>query len=221
MGELVTFSAGGREVSGYLATPAQGSGPGVLVLHAWWGLTDFFKSACDRLAGEGFVALAPDLYHGATAPGIEEAEQLSSTLDYEAAFQDVAGAIEFLRNHPAVAGPAMGAIGFSLGSAFALPLQEPFRAIVTFYGLTYPDRVNGDAAYLGHFAENDEYESADVMRQLETRLQGLGRDVHFYVYPGTQHWFVEEDRPGYYDPDAAALAWERTVSFLRQNLDLA
>lgn len=219
MGKTVPFAVDGRSSTAYLAHPEQDEGPPVLVLHAWWGLTDTFKSVCDWLAAEGFVALAPDLYHGQTAGTIEDAERLSRTLDHERAFEDVLGAVGFINDQPAVRGSAIGVIGFSLGSYFALQLKAPAAAIVTFYGLCYPDRVTGNAAFLGHFAEQDEYESADVMRELESSLHSLGRDVNFYIYPGTRHWFFEEDRPDFYNPEATKLAWERTIDFLQKSLE--
>src|SRR6266568_9129022 len=97
------FQADGRTISGYLAVPEQGSGPGVLVLHAWWGLTDVFKQVCDRLAEAGFVALAPDLYHGKTTTVVEEAKALGAALDQDVERWrgDIAGAVQVLRQHDA------------------------------------------------------------------------------------------------------------------------
>ena len=98
----------GKTQNAYLALPPGGSGPGVLVLHAWWGLTDFFQTWCDRLAAEGFVALAPDLYGGQTAQTIAEATDLSEALDYEITTEIVKAAVDTLANHPATEGKAMG-----------------------------------------------------------------------------------------------------------------
>jgi carboxymethylenebutenolidase len=218
MTEMVTFPVGGRTATGYLALPEQGQGPALLVLHAWWGLTDFFKAVCDRLGGEGFVALAPDLYHGKIATSLEEAERLSA-LDEDTASQDIIGAIAFLLKQPAMSGSTIGAVGFSLGGYWALLLKEPVTAMVTFYGLPAPESVTANAAFLGHFAEHDEFESVESVHQLETYLHGSGREASFYIYPGTQHWFFEQDRPDFYHPEAAQLAWERTISFLRRHLN--
>ncbi|MEO6890788.1 MAG: dienelactone hydrolase family protein, partial [Ktedonobacteraceae bacterium] len=110
-GNMVEFEAAGsngRTATGYLAVPASGRGPGVLVLHAWWGLNEFFKSLCERLAGEGFVALAPDLYHGRTAASIDGAKQLMSTLNSDEASLDITGAIDYLLAQQATQGDKVG-----------------------------------------------------------------------------------------------------------------
>ena len=223
------FQVDGRTFSGYLAEPAQGSGAGVLVLHAWWGLTEPFRQACDRLAEAGFVALAPDLYHGKTTASVEEAQALGSALDrdVERVQGDIAGAVQFLRQHdathPADAHDKVALVGFSLGGAYALDmsvtLAEEIAAVVTFYA-SYPglDYRSASAAYLCHFAQDDPFESAESVAQMEQELQAAGRPVTVYTYPGTKHWFFEENRPEY-DAPAARLAWERTIAFLHQQLD--
>jgi carboxymethylenebutenolidase len=223
------FQVDERTFSGYLAVPEQGSGPGVVVLHAWWGLTDVFKQVCDRLAEAGFVALAPDLYRGKTTASVEEAEALAGTLDrdVERVRGDIAGAVQFLRQHGAThladGRGKFGLVGFSLGGAYALDmsvnLAEEIAAVVTFYA-SYPglDYSKASAAYLCHFAENDPFESAESVAEMEQELQAAGRLATFYTYPGTKHWFFEENRPEY-DPEAARLAWERTIEFLHQRLD--
>lgn len=224
---MIEFRAGDGTGAGYLAVPDSGDGPGVLVLHAWWGLTDFFKGVCDRLALEGFVALSPDLYGGATASTIDEAKSLSSALSFEEAKRGVIGALERLRAEPAVHGNGVGAVGFSMGGAWALLLgaalrPEDVRAVVTFYGtgsgLEESAYAGSDAAFLGHFAEHDEWESTDEIRQMEAVIRSAGREVTFYTYPQTEHWFFEADRPDAYNDGAARLAWERTLEFLRCRL---
>jgi carboxymethylenebutenolidase len=218
------FQANGRTFSGYLAIPESGSGPGVLVLHAWWGLTDVFKQVCDRLAQAGFVALAPDLYQGKTTASVEEAEALVGALNKEGerASGDVAAAVQFLRQHDATNGK-VAIIGFSLGGAYALDasvnLADEIAAVVIFYA-TYTgiDYGSAKAAYLGHFAENDPFEPAESVTEMEQDLQAAGKPFAFYTYPGTTHWFFEENRPEY-DAGAARLAWERTIQFLHQQLD--
>ena len=223
------FQADGRTISAYLAVPEQGSGPGVLVLHAWWGLTDIFKQVCDRLAKAGFVALAPDLYRGKMTATIEEAEALVAALnqDEERVSGDIAGAVQVLRQHvatpPAGGRGKLAVVGFSLGGAYALDLSvkeaEEIAAVVTFYasysGLDYS---SSKAAYLCHFAEDDPFEPAESATEMGQELQAAGRPVTVYTYPGTKHWFFEENRPEY-DAQAARLAWERTIAFLHQRLD--
>jgi carboxymethylenebutenolidase len=223
------FQVEGRTISAYLAVPEQSSGPGVLVLHAWWGLTQPFRQICDRLAEAGFVALAPDLYHGKTTASVEEAESFASALnqDEERVRGDIAGAVQVLRQH-AAAHPAgmrskLAVVGFSMGGAYALDmsinLAEDVAAVVIFYA-TYSglDYSVSKAAYLCHFAEKDPFEPAEAVAEMEQEIQAAGRSITSYMYPGTSHWFVEENRPEY-DAQAARLAWERTIEFLHQQLD--
>ena len=206
---------------GFLAVPASGKGRGVLVLHPWWGLNDTIKSVCTRFSQEGFIAYAPDLYHGKLATTIPQAEKLSSALDENQAKKDIAEAVDFLcqRLAPEVQGIAV--IGFSLGAYFALDVSvsDPERvwAVVLFYGSGPGDFSKAKASYLGHFAENDDYEPVEYVDGLEVGLRKAGRPVTFYHYPGTGHWFCEPDRVGAYNPQAAELAWQRTLEFLKEN----
>ena len=223
------FQADGRTISGYLAEPSHGSGPGVLVLHAWWGLTEPFRHVCDRLAEAGFVALAPDLYRGKTTASVEEAQVLVEALDrdLERVRGDIAGAVQFLRQHGATklanGRSKLALVGFSLGGAYALDmsvtLAKESAAVVTFYA-SYPglDYSRASAAYLCHFAEDDPFEPAESVAEMEQALQAAGRQVTVHTYPGTKHWFFEENRPEY-DAEAARLAWERTIAFLHERLD--
>lgn len=206
---------------GYLATPSTGTGKAVLVLHAWWGLNDTIKAFCNRLADSGFVAFAPDLYHGKVADTIDDAKALVKALgaNPHQAEAEIAEAATFLSGRAGQAGRSLAVIGFSMGANLALDLAiaepEQIRSVVLFYGTGGGDFSRSKAAYLGHFAENDPYEPRSGVDELEETLRQAGRPVTFYHYPGTSHWFVEPDRPAY-DPAAASLAWERTLAFLRQ-----
>ena len=223
------FQVDGRTISGYLAVPEHGSGPGVVVLHAWWGLTDIFKRVCDQLAEGGFVAFAPDLYHGKTTASVEEAKALGAALDQDVELWrgDITRAIQFLRQHDAthLAGGhgKLAFVGFSLGDAYALDMSvrmsDQIAAVVVFYG-SYPglDYSRAKAAYLLHFAEDDPFEPAESVAQMEQELQAAERPVTVYTYPGTKHWFFEENRPEY-NSEAAHVAWKRTIEFLHQQLD--
>jgi carboxymethylenebutenolidase len=179
--------------SGYLALPDAREGPGVLVLHAWWGLTPFFKQVCDRLAESGFVALAPDLHGGATT-----ADPAQATPDRPIA-----------------------TLGFSMGASWALwvasRMPEQVAATVAFYGTQSVDMSPATSAFLGHFAEVDTYVDDDERTLLEADLHVLDKDVTFHHYPGTGHWFFEADQLAYDEP-AATLAWDRTLAFLRKHL---
>ena len=204
---------------GYLALPDNGSGRPVLVLHAWWGLNDTIKALCDRLAEAGFVAFAPDLYHGRLADTIEGAKALSGALDEGRAWSDIAEAVAFLDQRSGRPGNDLAVLGFSMGAYFALALSnkdpEHVRSVVVFYG-TGPDEFGrSQAAYLGHFAGNDPYEPLESVKSTEEALRRAGRPVTIHTYPGTGHWFFEPDRADAYDPAAAELAWERTLAFLR------
>jgi carboxymethylenebutenolidase len=207
---------------GYLAVPATGKGSPVLVLHAWWGLNRTIKAFCDRLAEAGFVVFAPDLYHGKVADTIAGAEALGSALDanYLQARADVAQAADFLNEYSGQ-NNGLAVIGFSLGAYYALGLAnaapEQIRAVVLFYGTGGDDFSNSKASYLGHFAENDEYEPPANVDGLEESLRSAGRPVTFYRYPGTGHWFFEPDRTQAYNQAAAELAWERTLDFLKRS----
>jgi carboxymethylenebutenolidase len=228
-GHMIEFDANGSSAPGYLATPDAATGPGVVVLHAWWGLTEPFRQFCDRLAAAGFVALAPDLYRGKTATQVGEAETLSAALDQESerVSGDIRGAARYLRERsapsPADGRGALALVGFSLGGAYALDtsvnLADEIAAVVIFYATyTGPDYHRARAAYLGHFAEHDPFEPAESVAELEQALKTAGRSATFYTYPGTTHWFFESNRPDAYDAAAAALAWERTVAFLNAEL---
>jgi carboxymethylenebutenolidase len=208
---------------GYLALPPSGDGRPVLVLHAWWGLNDTIKEVCNRLAELGFVAFAPDLYHGRLATTIPEAEALGGALDatYEQAQAEVATAARHL-NARYGSGSGIGVVGFSLGAFYALDLSNALpdvvRAVVVFYGSGADDFSGSRAAYLAHFAGDDPYEPDANAAYLQQVLVEAGRPVTIHRYPGTGHWFFEPDRPEDHDPAAAALAWERTVAFLEEEL---
>lgn len=214
------FEAGDATARGYLALPESGAGPGVLVLHAWWGLVPTFTEVCDRLAAEGFVAFAPDLYDTRTAATVAEAEALMEASDRERMGTIAISALAWLREHPGVTGQMIGMIGFSMGASWALVVNErqpdAVAAVVDFYSLGGMDWSVSRAAYLGHFAANDEFEALDDVHAMEADIRAAGRDVTFHIYPGVGHWFFEADRVDAYNAEAAQLAWERTTEFLHR-----
>jgi carboxymethylenebutenolidase len=211
---------------GFLAAPKSGEGPGVLVLHAWWGLNDTMKAFCRQLADSDFMVFAPDLYHGKTAETIPEAEALGSALDenYQQARTEIVEAAKFLDERISSPGRGLAVIGFSLGAFYALDLAaehpERVHSVVLYYGSGEGDFSSSRAAFLGHFAEQDEYEPKSNVDELEESLRQAGRPVTFYRYPGTGHWFCEPDRTEAYDRAATDQAWERTLAFLKDSFGM-
>jgi carboxymethylenebutenolidase len=185
-------------------------------------LNDTIRAFCTQLAESGFVAFAPDLYHGKIADTIPDAEALGKALDdnYLQARAEIAEAANFLNERSGQADRGLAVIGFSLGAYYALDLAaadpEHIRSVVIYYGTGGGDWSSSRAAYLGHFAENDEFESKSNVDELEEYLKSMGRPVTFYRYPGTGHWFCEPDRAEAYDQAAADLAWARTLAFLNR-----
>lgn len=224
-GQMIEFATDGGAASGYLATPASGTGPGVIVLHAWWGLTEPFRDACDRLAAVGYVALGVDLYHGKTATTVEEAEKLGGELDQNEAqwSGDIIGAVRYLRQSDATDHGKVALVTFSLGVGYALELSthlaDDVAAVVCFYSAySEPNFSQATASYLFHFAENDPWTPTEDAEEMVRVLQAAGRPITAYTYPGTKHWFFEFNQPDAYDPTAATLAWERTLAFLGATL---
>jgi carboxymethylenebutenolidase len=210
---------------GFLAVPPSGKGPGVLVLHAWWGLNGTIKGVCTRLSQSGFVAFAPDLYHGKVADTIPGAEALGSAADnnHVQLEAEVANAAKYLNERAGQTGRGQAAIGFSLGAYYALQLSaadpEHIESVVVFYGTQgtlLSDFSTSKAVYMGHFAENDQFETRSNVDLLEHALKSAGRRVTVYYYSGTGHWFFEPDRTDAYNPAAASLAWDRTLDFLKR-----
>jgi carboxymethylenebutenolidase len=220
-GRLVEFKTEGQPAKGYLAAPQKPRGA-VLVLHAWWGLNDFFKTFADRLASQGFLALAPDLHEGPVAKSVDEAKALMSKMDDARVKQIVLGAVDYLQSVPSITGHKIGVVGFSMGAAWSYMLStlkpENVGAVVVFYGSYAIDFSKAQASFLGHFSPDDEWEPIGDVRATEEKIRGAGRDVTFHFYPGTKHWFVEENRPVEYNRGAADLAWSRTLEFLNSKL---
>jgi carboxymethylenebutenolidase len=222
MGELVEYDVEGRSGNGYLSVP-DGPGPGVIVIQEWWGLVPHIQDVADRLAAEGFTALAPDLYGGKTTTEPDEASKLMMSMEIDSAARDMSTAFDYLAAHPSVAPRRIGSVGFCMGGALSLYLAtlRPIDACVVYYGIPYrgePDYSAIRGPVLGHFAEHDEWASREAALDLESRLKELGKQVEFHFYPGTQHAFFNDTNPKAYDPDAAHLSWERTLDFFRQNL---
>ncbi len=225
MGEIVEFPSNGTTGSGYLATPASGSGPGVLVIQEWWGLVPHITDVADRFAAEGFVALAPDLYHGAKTTEPDEAGKLMMAMNLDRAGKDLSGAVDFLRSRST--GDGIGVVGFCMGGGLALVVacQRPdaVKAVAPFYGVipwphAQPDYSKLAAKVEGHYAEKDGFFTPELARKLEADLRALGKDATVHIYPGADHAFFNDTRPEVYDADAAATAWQRTLALFRSTL---
>jgi carboxymethylenebutenolidase len=221
----IEFPTSAGSTPGYLAVPPAGRGPATILLQEWWGLDDSIRSLCDRLAGEGFFVLAPDLYRGGATTEPSEAEQKMMALSMAAVEQDMCGAADFLRAHPGVEGPGVGSIGFCLGgglSLWAAAACPQIAAAVTYYYVMphgKPDFSAIKCPVLGHFGTADEFIPLDAARALESELRDAGVEVTFHYYEGAGHAFANDhNRLGTYDEDATQTAWERTVSFLRATL---
>jgi carboxymethylenebutenolidase len=229
MGETVSFTCNGGSADGYLALPAGGSGPGVMVVQEWWGLVPQIKDACDRFADAGFVALAPDLYHGDIAEHTEmdKAAQLMTTLPADRAARDMGGAVDCLLALDAVNGAKIGVVGYCMGGMLALRIAalegDKIGAVAPYYGAPLgdgaPDWSGLTAVVRGHFAGDDDFFPADAVRALEKQLKAMGKDVVFEIHPGTGHAFMNDaDVFGTYDAALEAKLWAETVAFLHAQL---
>jgi carboxymethylenebutenolidase len=229
MAETVSFKSNGSTASGYLVKPPSGSGPGVLVIQEWWGLDPGIKEMAERLGKAGFVALAPDLYHGQLAghDEMDKAAHLMQSMPADRAARDMSGAIDYLASHPAVSSQSVGVVGFCMGGllSFIIAAHRPDKvaAVVPFYGFpsgpAEPDWAKLTATVSGHMAENDDHFPVEAARALEAKLRGLGKNVTLKVHPGTGHAFMgPHNALGTLNEQLAAQIWPEVVSFLKDNV---
>jgi carboxymethylenebutenolidase len=221
----VTFASNGDQAYGYLALPASGSGPGVIVIQEWWGLTTHIAHMADRLAGEGYVALAPDLYGGATTHDEGEALQWLLELPVDRASRDLRGAVDYLLSRNEVVGETVGVVGFCMGGSFALQLavQEGGKvaAAVAFYPVGYlPDGYAGlRAAIQIHIPDGDQINPPTLAEELNEKISAdTSTKPEIVHYPAGHAFLNEEDLLGTFDAEQASIAWDRTVAFLRSHL---
>ena len=223
MGERISFRANGQATPGYLARPRQ-PGPGIVVIQEWWGLVSHIERIADRLAQAGFVALAPDLYHGEKASSPDQAGKLMMALRIDEAARDLAGAIDRLTDEADVTGTRVGTIGFCMGGAlslFAACRNAKVGACAVFYGghpNVRPDLASLQAPVLGIYAGRDTFVTPDSVKELDRQLTALGRRHEFHTYPQAQHAFFNDERAEVYDAAAAADAWTKTLAFFRREL---
>lgn len=226
MGEIIEFRSNGGTASGYLAKPDGGHGLPLIVIQEWWGLVPHITDVCERFAAEGFIALAPDLYHGKTTTEPDEAGKLMMALNMAQAARDLSGAIDEVSEQ--ADSDRVGITGFCMGGGLALvaATQRPDRikACVPWYGLIpWPDAQPHwerlDAPVLGHYAERDGFFTPADADALGATLRGLGKEVDIVIHPGVDHAFFNDTRPEVYNAAASLAAWQQTVGFLRTHLD--
>lgn len=229
MGQMIEFSSNGIDAQGYLAVPESGSGPGVIVVQEWWGLDSGIKEMADRLAAAGFVALAPDLYHGELAAHdeMDKAGELMSSLPPERAAADMSGAVDFLADHDATTGEALGVMGFCMGGmlTFLLAANRPdkIKAAVPFYGFpqgdSQPDYSKIEAAIQGHMAEHDDFFPPSAAMHLEAELQAIGKNATITVHEGSGHAFMAPHNAlGTQNQELYDLIWPQATAFLHEHL---
>jgi carboxymethylenebutenolidase len=221
-GAIVEFPVNGRRVRGYLSKPEAKSGPGVLVIQEWWGLVENIKDIADRFAASGYVALAPDLYHGEATKSPDEAGKLMMALRIDETEKDLRGAASYLLGQSE--GGKLGVVGFCMGgqlALFAASRNESIRACVDFYGIhpnVKPDYSRIHAAVLGLFAERDAFVPPEAVRSLEADLKAAGVATDFTIYPGVDHGFFNDTRKEVHDVAAATAAWTRVQEFFDREL---
>ncbi|APZ43613.1 dienelactone hydrolase family protein [Acidihalobacter ferrooxydans] len=229
MGTMISYTRPDGQVSNaYLVEPTQGSqAPGVVVIQEWWGLNDQIKGVAEKLAARGYRALVPDLYRGKLALEAKEAEHLMNGLDFAAAAsQDIRGAVQHFK---ATGSSKAGVMGYCMGGALTLlaaVLVPESDANVVWYGyppLEYVDASKIKAPLLGHWGTQDEFFAIEGVDALEERLKAVNVKYTFHRYVA-KHAFANEEAdsknlpPLGYSPEAAALAWDRTMAFLQQHL---
>ena len=226
-GNVIKFSADGKSGSGYIAIPDSGSGPGIIVIHEWWGLADHIKDVVDRFAGAGFVALAPDLYHGEVAEEPDTAKKLIMELDLDQAGEEIVTAAKYLIAMKNTSSTDIGAVGFCMGGSLAIwsgTLSPLITATVGFYpGSSWERHAPKWSEFAGkstmiHCAEGDGTSGAPGIQEALAKINSHGGKAEALDYPGTQHAFFNNDRPEVFNEGAAKLAWARTVNFFAKAL---
>ena len=221
-GKMVDFPSNGGTTQAYLATPASGKGPGVLVIQEWWGLVPHIKRVADRFAAEGFTALAPDMYHGKTADEPDGAGKLFMALNIAQAEKDLRGAATYLAGQSSTA--KLGAVGFCMGGQLALfagCTNASVGAVVDFYGIhpnVKPDYARLNGPVLGLFAEKDAFVTPQTAREVEAAIKKAGKPVEVHIYPGVDHGFFNDERPDVYNKPAAEDAWRRSLDLFKKTL---
>ncbi len=221
------YNHNGQSGEGYLALPETESGPAVIVIQEWWGLVGHIKDVVDRFAAAGFVAFAPDLYHGQAATEPDIAKKLMMELELDGAGREIVNASDYLLSLPETSTEHVGVVGFCMGGSLAIvsgTLTPMISATVGFYpGSSWERHAPVWANYAGksaliHATEGDGTSAAPGIQEALHEITSAGGTAFAYDYPGTQHAFFNNDRPEVFEPLAAALAWERTLEFFFNTL---
>jgi carboxymethylenebutenolidase len=222
---MVSYPGGTGAASGYLAEPAgDAPAPGIVVIQEWWGVDEHIRELTRRFAREGFLALAPDLYHGRVTDKPEEAMALSRGTAVEDGTADVLAAIAYLKSLPRVQPKKVGVIGFCMGGGYALEaaIRSPdVGAAAPFYGgrtgqlIDRVDRIQ--APLLAVFGAEDPSIPLEVVERFRQALAAAGKQADVRVYPGAGHAFLNDTRPSY-RAEQAADAWARAVAFFKEHL---
>ncbi len=225
MGERIEFPSNSHSCQGYLAVPETGKGPALVVIQEWWGLVPHIEDLVNRFASAGFVALAPDLYHGKTTKSPDEAGKMLMEMDAERAEREIASAGEYLLGRPECTSKSYGVIGFCMGGALAqyTATKEGAKvgAAVSFYGgfknVTF-DWENMTAPLLLVYGENDPGVPPASGREREQMLRSMGKKVELIVYPNATHAFFNDTRKEVYNAEAAQDAWGKALDWFRANV---
>ncbi len=224
MGKNLEFEFNGNSGSGYLSTPQNGSGPAVIVIQEWWGLVGHITDVVDRFAAAGFVAFAPDLYHGQAAAEPDTAKKLMMELQLDQAGQEIINSAKYLLSLPETSSKTVGTVGFCMGGSLSIwsgTLDPVIDRAVGFYpGSSWERHAPKWSNYKGksamiHCAESDGTSSAPGIQEAISGITSAGGSVEVFDYSGTQHAFFNNDRPEVFNPAASQLAWDRTVNFLK------
>ena len=227
MGEMVSFASNGGGCEGYLATPASGNGPGVVVIQEWWGLVDHIRDVTDRLAAEGFVALAPDLFHGAKTDEPDEAVRLLMGLAMDQAAKDIQGSALYLDSRDDVTSNGVGVVGFCMGGSLALwtgALADEVKVAVAFYPAIPWERMSPtwgnytNKSAMIHASQDDGTSASDGIQTAVKGIENAGGSVEVYDYPGSHHAFFNDERPEAHNKEHADTAWRRTLDLLGSRL---
>ena len=223
--QSIDYPINAHTTPGYLAQPDDNlSHPGIVVIQEWWGLVPHIKDVAERLAREGFIALAPDLYHGQSSTEPDEARKLAMALDAQRAVQEIAAAARYLEKLDNVAPQKIGTVGWCMGGGLSLSTAahhgDLIGATVAFYGrpLTASDTAKLQVPVLGLYAEHDHGIPVAAVQAFEAELKTHHIQHEIHLYPGTEHAFFNDSRPHIYNTAAAQDAWQKTLAWFRQHL---